>query len=94
MITRIVKMTFSLENVNSFLETFYASKNKIRTFEGCQGLELLQDIDNDHVFFTYSYWKSQEDLNNYRKSELFNTVWSKTKILFSEKPEAWSCVKK
>jgi len=42
------------------------------------------------VFFTYSYWDSEKDLNNYRDSQLFKEVWSNTKILFNLKPEAWS----
>ena len=29
-------------------------------------------------------------LENYRNSELFDTVWSFTKKLFNNKPEAWS----
>ena len=44
-------------------------------------------------FFTYSYWDSENDLNNYRKSELFNEVWTFTKKLFNAKPEAWSVEK-
>jgi heme-degrading monooxygenase HmoA len=42
------------------------------------------------VFFTYSYWETEQDLENYRNSELFDTVWSFTKKLFNDKPEAWS----
>jgi len=42
------------------------------------------------VFFTYSYWKTEEDLENFRKSDLFKNVWSKTKPFFNAKPEAWS----
>jgi hypothetical protein len=32
-------------------------------------------------------------LNQYRDSELFKSVWSFTKTLFSEKPQAWSTKK-
>jgi len=42
------------------------------------------------VFFTYSYWNDESDLENYRKSELFKNIWSATKKNFSAKPEAWS----
>jgi heme-degrading monooxygenase HmoA len=57
---------------------------------GCNHLELLNDIKTSNIFFTYSYWDSENDLNNYRDSELFKEVWSKTKVLFNDKPEAWS----
>ncbi|MGC1631303.1 MAG: antibiotic biosynthesis monooxygenase, partial [Gelidibacter sp.] len=39
---------------------------------------------------TYSYWKEEADLENYRNSDLFKTVWDKTKQSFNGKPEAWS----
>ncbi len=93
MIIRIVKMTFVPEKVASFLEVFVASKNKIRNFEGCSHLDLLNDINDTTIFFTYSIWESEEHLNKYRSSELFSATWTKTKILFAAKPEAWSLEK-
>ena len=90
MIIRIVKMTFQPEKVNEFLEVFNASKHLIRNFEGCSHLELLNDINRSNIFFTYSHWETEEHLNNYRHSELFEGVWAKTKVLFAAKAEAWS----
>ncbi len=90
MIIRIVKMTFQPEKVNEFLEIFNSSKQFIRNSKGCTHLELLNDIHSPTIFFTYSYWDSEDDLNNYRNSELFENVWSKTKVLFAEQAEAWS----
>ena len=93
MFVRIVKMTFKKENIASFEQIFNASKEKIRHFEGCLFLELYQDRSNPCIFFTYSYWQDEKCLENYRKSEIFYTVWGKTKKLFSAKPEAWSVTK-
>ncbi len=90
MITRIVKMTFKPEEVANFLKIFSESKQYIRNVEGCSQLELLNDISASAVFFTYSKWNTEKDLNNYRNSELFESVWAKTKILFAVKAEAWS----
>lgn len=90
MIIRIVKMTFEPEKVADFLKVFEASKQYIRNMEGCTHLELLNDIKSPTIFFTYSHWQTENDLNNYRNSELFESVWSKTKILFAAKAEAWS----
>jgi heme-degrading monooxygenase HmoA len=87
-------MTFVPEKVNEFLEVFHASKQLIRNFEGCSHLELLNDINTSNIFFTYSYWENEEALNRYRNSELFKGVWSKTKILFAGKTEAWSIERK
>lgn len=94
MIIRIVKMTFMPEKVNEFLKVFNASKHLIRNFEGCSHLELLNDINSPNIFFTYSYWQSEEALNKYRNSELFAGVWKETKILFADKTEAWSVEQK
>ena len=90
MIVRIVKMSFVESYVDQFLENFNLVKEQIRCFEGCKFLELYRDIQHPNVFFTYSYWKTEADLENYRKSDLFKNVWSKTKPLFNAKPEAWS----
>lgn len=90
MFVRIVKMTFKEENIALFKEVFDQSKHKIRGFEGCSFLELYQDKNAPNIFFTYSYWEDEMHLNTYRHSELFKAVWSKTKVLFDKKPEAWS----
>lgn len=90
MFVRIVKLSFKEENIDAFLENFEQFKNQIRNFPGNRLLELYQDKNNPCLFFTYSYWENEEDLEAYRKSDLFNEVWSFTKTLFNEKPEAWS----
>lgn len=90
MITRIVRMTFKEENTKTFQELFEIVKDKILKFEGCNGVKLLRDINNPCIFFTYSKWDDENALNNYRKSAFFDDTWTKTKALFSHKPEAWS----
>ncbi|WP_299361860.1 putative quinol monooxygenase [Winogradskyella sp.] len=90
MLVRIVKMSFEPSKIDEFLSNFEANKNKIRNFRGCNFLELYRDQNNTNIFFTYSYWKSSDDLENYRQSDLFKSVWAKTKPLFNAKPEAWS----
>ena len=90
MFIRIVKMTFDSTKVELFLENFNKNKKKIRNFEGCRLLELYRDKNTPTIFFSYSYWDSEKQLDNYRNSELFKAVWAKTKVLFSDKPEAWS----
>ncbi|MCH9822867.1 MAG: antibiotic biosynthesis monooxygenase [Bacteroidetes bacterium] len=90
MITRIVKMTFKPDSVEDFQALFDKHKQEIAQQPGCKKLSLLRDINNPTVFMTYSWWESQEDLNNYRHSDTFGIVWPVTKALFSEKPDAWS----
>jgi len=90
MLVRIVKMGFHPENIETFLADFEEKKEYIRKSPGCRLLELYRGQQDKTIFFTYSYWDSEEDLNNYRNSELFKDVWSRTKVLFNKKPEAWS----
>ena len=90
MLIRIVKLTFKPENIPSFERIFNESKNGILAFEGCNMVELYQDLKNPCVFFTYSFWENESDLETYRASEFFKEVWGNTKKLFSERPEAWS----
>jgi hypothetical protein len=90
MFVRIVKMGFEPSKIDEFLSDFEAVKHQIRAFEGCAFLELYRDKHNTNQFFTYSYWNSEADLEQYRHSDLFKSVWAKTKPLFNAKPEAWS----
>lgn len=90
MFVRIVKMTFHPSNIETFKTNFDKNKDAIRSFSGCSFLELYRDKHNTNIYFTYSYWESEEALESYRTSELFKSVWSKTKPLFAAKPEAWS----
>ncbi|CAM1353203.1 MULTISPECIES: putative quinol monooxygenase [Tenacibaculum] len=90
MFVRIVKMSFHSEKTEEFLANFNEKKEYIRKSSGCRLLELYRDKTNPNIFFTYSYWETEEDLENYRNSELFKGVWAKTKILFNDKPVAWS----
>ena len=93
MFVRIVKMSFHQEKITNFLENFEVIKEKIRNAPGNRLLELYQDKTDQCIFFTYSYWETEQDLKNYRNSELFLEIWTDTKKLFKNKPEAWSVYK-
>ena len=90
MLIRIVKMNFRPDKVNDFKSVFEERKHLIASSKGCEGVELLRDISNPDIFFTYSKWKDELSLEEYRQSELFNEVWSEVKKWFNDKPEAWS----
>ena len=90
MFVRIVKMRFHEEHIPAFLANFELMKTNIRNAEGNRFLELYQDKNDPRIFFTYSYWETEADLENYRQSELFYDVWTFTKKLFNAAPEAWS----
>lgn len=83
-------MSFRPEKVEDFVAIFRENWKSIKGFEGCSHVELLQDQSTPNVFFTYSLWKSQQHLDAYRNSELFARVWGGTKLLFNDRPQAWS----
>jgi len=83
-------MEFEEELIPQFLEIFAASREKIRSFPGCRHLQLLQSEADPRVFFTYSHWLAEGDLDTYRNSDLFRGVWRSTRKLFCAAPKAWS----
>jgi quinol monooxygenase YgiN len=93
MIIRIVRMHFTEEGVEEFLQIFNENKIAIRQCEGCTHLELLKDLEEENTYTTLSYWRDNESLEKYRKSELFASVWGRVKTLFAERTQAFSLLK-
>lgn len=87
MIKRVVKMEIMENKTTEFIFFLKQNKSKILSANGCESLTILH---NKNIFFTYSSWKREEDLERYRKSHFFKETWSKAKTFFSKKPEAWS----
>ncbi len=90
MIIRIVKMQFKSHHIETFKHLFSNNHHRIEAVDGCFKVDLLQDVANQSIFFTYSHWDDLDALERYRHSELFNGIWSQTKRLFDAAPEAWS----
>ena len=86
-------MHFVPENIPSFERIFETSRDRIQGFPGCSHVELLRDIRNPAVYFTYSLWESEEALEAYRESAFFKEVWGRTRKLFAERPKAWTLEK-
>ncbi len=92
MITRLVKLMIEPNKVEEFQRLFVANKELIAAFDGCLHLEILNDVNQPNVYFTYSKWQSVDAIENYRQSDLFNGIWSQVKPFFIAKPEAWSLI--
>lgn len=90
MITRIVKLTLQEKFCSEFQNIFIEKNKAIKSQPGCLNVKLVEDIKTKGIFFTISEWESEEDLNNYRYSELFQEIWPKVKVMFADKAEAWS----
>jgi (4S)-4-hydroxy-5-phosphonooxypentane-2,3-dione isomerase len=85
-------MTFRPDATDDFIGIFNGLKSRIASFEGCNRVHLYRDAIQQNVFFTISEWDSEEALENYRHSELFEQVWGRAKTYFDAKPEAWTLI--
>jgi hypothetical protein len=90
MIVRVVKLVIDPDKLDLFFSEFEKNKFKISSFKGCQGMKLLQDINQSNTIMTYSHWDSEEALQAYSDSNLFASVWDTVKPHFIERPQAWS----
>lgn len=90
MITRIVKLTMAEENIDKFKSYFDTVCDIIRHQPGCHKLQVWQDIHNPQIFFTYSIWDAEKDLDTYRYSDFFAVFWKTVKPWFAAKAEVWS----
>ena len=74
-----------------FLDIFEGVKADIRSREGCINLEVLRSEQNGIIsVWTISIWTSEEALNQYKSSALFQKTWANVKPLFSSKAQAWT----
>jgi quinol monooxygenase YgiN len=90
MITRIVKLTFTEDHIDDFLNYFDSINQVVNQFPGCKGMKLLRDKKNPSIIFTYSIWESEEALEIYRTSEIFKEIWPTIKKWFGQKADAWT----
>ena len=90
MIKRIVKLTLREDAGATFIDIYEGSKEVIKGFDGCLHIELLRDISQPNIFFTFSQWENEQALDAYRNSDFFKSTWQKTKALFADQADAWS----
>ena len=83
-------MEFHPQHVDDFLAQFDRVKHSIRSFPGVRHLELHRDASQPNVFYTYSKWDGEDELETYRQSDLFKSAWSQAKCWFQAKPQAYS----
>ena len=83
-------MEFQHAHTDDFVRHFKSVAPLIRAFPGVRHLALHRDVTQSNVFYTYSIWDGESDLETYRQSDLFNDAWRQAKSWFSEKPQAFS----
>lgn len=83
-------MEINDHDVDKFKSMIQSIQDKIKAFDGCYSVNILCDKNQKNRFFSYSTWESEEDLNNYRKSEFFTEIWSDVKKMFIKDAQAWT----
>lgn len=90
MITRIVKLSFEPDQIETFLDLFGQHALNMQEVAGFVSLQLLRDEFEPNLFFTISVWRDTYYLEQYRQSELFKTTWFKVKLMFRARPQVWT----
>lgn len=90
MITRIVKMTVQMERTDEFRSILELNSQEVRTFNGCEHLEIFCDKKDRSTIFSYSIWKTERHLNQYLRSEFFRSFWPKLTQFFAAEAQAWT----
>lgn len=93
MLYRVVHMVFKEDKIDDFIKLFYNKQALIEANEGCKKVWLMTDSRNKYAMATWSLWESEDHLNKYRHSEMFEDTWKTVKPMFAEKAKAYSLIK-
>jgi heme-degrading monooxygenase HmoA len=84
-------MKFKPDKEAEFMDIFNQVKRNVRSQKGCKGLEILSsESEGEKSIWTLSLWRTVEDLETYRQSDLFKETWASIKPLFASKAKAWT----
>jgi len=92
MIIRIVHMQFNPSEEESFIEIYERTRPAILAFPGCSHVELFKATNHSNSYTTISHWENADQLELYRSSTLFRSVWPQVKKLLIKPAEAYSLV--
>lgn len=93
MITRIVKMSVKKDKVKDFVRYFEKYNEEIKIFDGCEHHDFLEDKNDASVFFTYTTWKSERQIERYRRSETHRLHKQKLQEFYEKDDSAWTVEK-
>lgn len=90
MLVRIVQLYIRPDQAETFLSLYASHQNRISEMKGCLSLELLVVSEYQGHVATLSRWKEAQDLENYRQSDFFKSLWTQVKPLFAQPARATS----
>ena len=89
MITRIIKLRLK-DSTDEFIKYINSIHDEIFQFTGCHNMEVLNDKDDPKVFFIYTIWKNETELNKFRNSSFNRNFWNTLQDLCESRPEVWT----
>ena len=89
----IVKMSVRTDKVKDFIKYFEKYSEKIKSFDGCEHHDFLDDKNDKNTFFTYTTWKSEQKIEHYRRSDTHRLHKEKIKEFYEKDDIAWTVEK-
>lgn len=84
----MVVVTFRLEGAPKTLKEVFQSlkeiSEKVRKLDGCLGVNVYKDPDNETIFFLVEEWQSKRHLDDHMKSDLFSALVGIKGLLIKE----------
>jgi (4S)-4-hydroxy-5-phosphonooxypentane-2,3-dione isomerase len=84
MIWRLVHLKLQSARAEEFLALFRVASERITAQPGCLSLVLYQDQADPTSFATWSGWREDADLQEYKRSQLFAEFWPQVKGMLRE----------
>ncbi len=90
MILRLVGLPVNPERVIDLEDTFARAQPRIAALPNCHHVSLLRTgSDDEPDYLTLSIWTDREDLETYRRSDLFKSIWPPIRATLRAEP--WAC---
>ena len=81
-----IRMKGRSDKRKEIVQTLNGISDQIRLKKGCLNAKNYQDIDNEDIFYLVEEWETQQDMDDFMKSQLFAALLGIQTILV-EKPE-------
>ncbi|MDP6350350.1 MAG: antibiotic biosynthesis monooxygenase [Chloroflexota bacterium] len=89
MILRLVGLPVEPGQVAEMERAFAMARPRIAALPGCQQVSLLRTGEGEEPdFLTLSVWDGRDDLEEYRRSDLFREIWPAIRATLRDKPWA------
>jgi len=86
MLISSIRMKGRSDKRKEIVQTLNGISDQVRLKKGCLNAKNYQDIDNEDIFYLVEEWGTQQDMDDFMKSQLFAALLGIQTILV-EKPK-------